>query len=210
VVDEAAAATAIEPAGSLTAEYALAAIPARFAAERGDWRAAAALAVHAGFAAPAEALTRFARGIGAARGGGLAQARDEAARLSALHDGLLGRGQGLWASTVQAQHLAVEAWIARGEGDVERALSIAARAAAVERGTEKHPVTPGPVLPAAELYAELLLEAGRPAEALAAFQAALAREPGRRRSLAGAARAALAAGDDTAARRYSDLLRSLR
>jgi len=87
-------------------------------------------------------------------------------------------------------------------GDSAGAVSLAGQAADLEDATEKHPVTPGAILPARELQGDLLLRLGRPAEALAAYRASLSRAPGRARGLLGAARAADAAGDATAGREY--------
>ncbi|HEU4452983.1 MAG TPA: tetratricopeptide repeat protein, partial [Longimicrobium sp.] len=106
-----------------------------------------------------------------------------------------------------AQRLAAAAWLARGEGDDARAAALAREAAELEETVEKHPVTPGPLLPARELEAELLMELGRPADAQRAYEQTLRREPNRARALFGAARAAEAAGDRAAARRhYAQLL----
>lgn len=210
VVDEAAAVTATEPRVSQAADYALAAIPARFALERGDWAAAARLAVRPSAAFPAtEAITRFARGLGTARTGDAAQAAREAAALDSLHAVLVAQQQGLWAGAVGVQQQALGAWIAWAGGDHARALELSAAAAEAESRLEKHPVTPGSVLPAAALYGELLLRADRPAEALRACEDGLSREPNRAVLLAGALRAARAAGNAAAADRYAAQYRRL-
>ncbi|OLC73135.1 MAG: hypothetical protein AUH78_14490 [Gemmatimonadetes bacterium 13_1_40CM_4_69_8] len=210
VVDEAAAVTAVYPVGSLTNEYALAAIPARYALERGRWREAAALAVRP---APewraAEAITYFARALGSARSGDSAGARSA---ISALDDverveGAAGGAHSYWAGQVRTQRLAASAWLARAMGDTAGAVRLAASAADLEDVTQKHPVTPGGVLPARELLGDLLLELGRPSDAAKAYAASLAQQPNRARSLFGAARAAELAGDVTTARtRYRDYL----
>ncbi|MGH7628400.1 MAG: hypothetical protein ACREOF_03260, partial [Gemmatimonadales bacterium] len=94
-----------------------------------------------------------------------------------------------WATQVRIQRVAAESWALLAAGDTAKALEEARAAADLDDITAKHPVTPGAVLPARELYGEMLLETGRRAEARAAFEAALARQPERARSLAGAARA---------------------
>ncbi len=186
--DSAASVTVGVPENSLTNDYALAAIPARYALERGQWAEATALKLRP---APAwratEGITRFARALGAARSGAVARARTEVDSLAALEKALQGAGgaQAYWATQVGIQRLAADAWVALAEGDTARALTEARNAADLDDHTEKHPVTPGPVLPPRELYAEMLLAAGRPAEARKVFEASLARQPNRARSLAG-------------------------
>jgi tetratricopeptide (TPR) repeat protein len=188
--------------------YNSAAMPARYALERTDWEAAARLSVpEADAQAYVVAIPRFARGIGAARSGRPEQAREEAAALAELVARLEAEGDAYWATVVEAQRLAVAAWVALGSGEPEEALRIARRAADLEETVEKHPVTPGPLLPARELLGDLLLELDRPAEALIAYERTLEREPRRARSRFGAARAAELAGESAvAAARYRELL----
>ena len=175
------------PAGSLTVDYALAAIPARLALERDDWQAAETLSVRP---APtwrgAEGITRFARALGAARGGHAAAARAEIDSLAELERTLAvaGGAQAYWSTQVRIQRLAASAWVALAAGDTVDALRQGMAAADLDDAVEKHPVTPGAVLPARELYGDLLARTGRPAEARAAYTLALARQPGRARCLA--------------------------
>ncbi len=103
---------------------------------------------------------------------------------------------------VDAQRLAVAAWIAQAEGRTAEALELARQAADKEETVEKHPVTPGPLIPARELFGDLLMIHGQPAEALSAYEETLEREPNRARTLAGAARAARAAGREDVARNH--------
>src|SRR6266700_1598534 len=210
VVDEAARVTAGYPVGSLTNAYALAAIPARYALERGAWAEATQLVVRP---APewraAEAITRFARAIGAVRTGDTTLARVEIRALAEIDSAEAAAG-GLhtyWSGQVRIQRLAAGAWLARAAGDGADAVRQARAAADLEDGTQKHPVTPGAVLPARELLGDLLLELGRPAEAAQAYAASLAQQPSRARSLLGAAQAAQLGGDAVTARaRYQDYL----
>lgn len=186
------------------------AIPARLLLERGRWAEAAALPMPQEQVGPEFlAVPRFTRAIGAARAGQPAAARTEAAELERLEAALRTRGDGYWPVIVRAQRLAVEAWIAHGEGRHAEADRLAAEAAALEETVEKHPVTPGPLLPARELQGDLLLVHGRPAEAQRAYEANLAREPNRARSLYGAALAAQRAGDRDAARTHFTALTRL-
>jgi tetratricopeptide (TPR) repeat protein len=176
--------------------YAFSVIPARFALERRQWNEAAALALspNAAVALPwsqfpwAEAQIHFARSVGAARGGNLALARVETAKLGAIRRSMSAReGEYDWATQLEIEQRIAAAWLAAAEKRSEEALAIMRSAAELDDATEKHPVMPSALLPAREQYGELLLELGRPAEALAAFQATLARAPGRRNALRGAA-----------------------
>jgi hypothetical protein len=191
VADRVARATATFPAGSIALDYALAAIPARLALERDDWQAAETLSVRP---APAwrgtEGITRFARALGAARGSHPAAARVEIDSLAELERTLAvaGGAQAYWSTQVRVQRLAASAWVALAAGDTVDALRQGLAAADLDDAVEKHPVTPGAVLPARELYGDLLAQAGRPAEARAAYTSALARQPGRARCLAAMAR----------------------
>jgi hypothetical protein len=210
VANEAAAAAAGYPAGSLTYEYAFAAIPARLVLERGDWAEAAQLALRPAPEWPAaEAITHFARAIGAARTGDTALARQELATLAQIESTLvvMGGPQAYWAGQVTIERLAAAAWLELATGDTADALLHAVQAADREDGTQKHPVTPGPVLPARELAGDLLLLVGKPADAAKAYAATLALSPNRARSLFGLARAAELAGDVATARtKYREFL----
>lgn len=188
---------------SIATDYAFAAIPARYALERGRWRDAVHLAVRPspGFRA-GEAITHFARGIGAARSGDLAAARQEVDTLAAIRGALEQNQDAYWSQIVEAQRLAVAAWIAHGEGSHDEALRLISRAAEIEETVDKHPVTPGPILPSRELEGDLLLALNRPAEALRAYEKALQSEPNRARTLYGAARAAELAGEQARAREH--------
>ncbi|MGH7566470.1 MAG: hypothetical protein ACREK2_06545 [Gemmatimonadota bacterium] len=186
------------------------AMPARLALERGDWAAAARLPVPAGQSlAYVEAVPRFARAVGAARDGRPEMARADIERLELLENDLAQAGETEWAVRVGAQRLAAEAWVVWAEGDREDALDRARRAAELEGTVEKHPITPGPILPARELYADMLLESGDAAGAQAAYEATLAREPRRARALYGAGRAAELAGNDADAERFAQELLEL-
>ncbi|HXG14784.1 MAG TPA: hypothetical protein VNK50_00975, partial [Calidithermus sp.] len=132
----------------------------------------------------------------------LVVARGALARLEALRDALTAARNTYWADQAEIQRLAVAGWIARAEGRTEEAVALLRQAADREDAAEKHPVTPGPIQPAREMLAELLLEAGKPAEALGEFEKAQKVEPNRFHGLAGAARAAEQAGDRAKARHY--------
>ena len=189
VVDEIDRTNAVFPAG-LIGDYALAAIPARYVLERDGWAAAETLTVRPapGWRAT-EAITYYARAIGAARSGQGGNARVAIDSLAAIEAGLAdaGGGQTYWSGQVGIQRMAASAWLTFLDGDTTAALSQARAAADLEDVTPKHPVTPGAVLPARELYGDLLIEAKHPDEARRAYAASLALQPGRARSLAGEA-----------------------
>jgi hypothetical protein len=210
VVGEAAGMKAWSPANSVAAQYALAAIPARYALERGKWSEAAALSSRTDLAEPgALAITHFAHALGAARSADTAAARAALTALAPIDAGLARRQVPIWAGAVHAQALAASAWLALAEHDTAGAVRLATDAADLEDHTEKHPVTPGAILPARELLGDLLLAVGQPAGALHAYEASLARAPKRARSLLGAVRAARLAGDRAAALRWQREYRAL-
>ncbi len=182
--------------------FALAAIPARYALERQDWKQAAQLALRETPFPYTDAMTWFARGLGAARLGQAAAANESATALQQIRERLLKAGENYWALQVEIQELAVEAWAALAEGKKEEALRQMKSAAELEDGTEKSAVTPGPLAPARELLGEMLLEMNEPAQALEQFEATLKKEPGRFRALYGAAHAAQLSGNRDASQRY--------
>ena len=190
-------------------------IPARFALERRQWLEAAALTQPANTVGLvertrfpwAEAEIHLARSVGAARTGNPEQARSELAILQDLRRGMTtAPGEYDWAAQVEIQSRIAAAWLAKAEGQPQPALDLMRGAAELDDATEKHPVTPGAVLPAREQLGELLLELGRPAEALVEYETALARAPNRFVALYGAARAAERSGDPDKARRYYSAL----
>jgi hypothetical protein len=183
--------------------YAVAAIPARYAAERGDWEAASALQPYASATPETQAITHWARAMGAAHTGRFELVRAELKELEAIHEKLALNQQGYdWATQVEIQRREAAAWLAHAENDHEGAMSLMRSAAELEDSSEKHPVTPGPVLPARELMADLLMEAGHPLRAFQEYEASLKTAPHRFRAVRGAARAAEAAGKHDVALRY--------
>jgi hypothetical protein len=189
--------------------YAAAAIPARTALERGAWSEAAGLDVRPSPFPHADSVTLFARTLGAARAKQPAEARASLAKLAPLSGALREKSEAYWAGQVDIQRQGAEAWTLVAEGKLADGIALMMQAADAEDRTEKNPVTPGPIVPARELLGEMLLDAARPKEALAAFERAMTREPGRFRSLAGAMRAAQAAGDTATARKHAAALLAL-
>lgn len=194
------------------AAYAFAAAPVRYVLERHDWNAAAVLQT-----SPlwfpwkdfpyAEAIPNFARALGRARTGNLAGARRAIDKLGDLRRAEPPGQPYDWATQIEIQEIAAQSWVALASGNKNDALKLAGTAADLEDRTEKHPVTPGSVLPARELLADMLLVTGSPAAALAEYKATLKVTPRRFRSIAGAAHAAELAGDrGTAKIYYTDLM----
>ncbi len=186
--------------------FALAAIPARYALERGAWAEAAALPWQPRGYPFADSLTAFANALGAARTGDSAGARTAIGRLTVIRDRLTEVKETYWAGQSEIQRLSASAWLALAERRRDDALAGMREAAAAEDATEKSAVTPGPLAPARELLGEMLLELKQPADALKEFEATLVKEPNRFRALYGAASAAALAGDRQKAREYSAAL----
>jgi tetratricopeptide (TPR) repeat protein len=199
----------ISGAGGPAAGYfALAAIPARYALERQDWKEASQLVVRETPFPQTDAMTWFARGLGAARLGRGAAANESATALGQARGRLLRADEKYWALQVEIQELAVRAWAALAAGKKEEALRQMKAAAQLEDGTEKSAVTPGPLAPARELLGEMLLELHEPAQALEQFEVTLKNEPGRFRALYGAAHAAQLSGNrDTSERYFRELMK---
>jgi tetratricopeptide (TPR) repeat protein len=185
--------------------YALAAIPARYAVERGQWQDAKQLTVPASGPPFTVAITRFARALGAARSGDVATAEAETRELAGLADGLKAKDP-YWATEVEVQHLGAAAWTTYAKGEHAEALKTMRAAADLEDSSDKSAVTPGRLLPARELLGDMLLESGDAAAALPEYEASLVRDPKRFRSLHGAGRAALKAGNAEKAHTYWALL----
>jgi tetratricopeptide (TPR) repeat protein len=185
-----------------TGPFALAASPARYVVERGDWEAAADLPVRPSKFAYVEAMTHFARALGAARSGHPDAAKADIAALARLRDKLRDDKDAYWSGQVDIQWQAASAWVAEAEGRRDDALRLMSAAADAEDRSEKATVTPGPIVPARELLGDMLLGRGAAKDALATFEASLAKEPNRLGSLLGAAKAAERAGEADEARAY--------
>jgi hypothetical protein len=187
--------------------FATAAIPVRWALEHRDWKSAASLEPASTPFPYAEAMTHFARALGAAYTGALTEARVSVDALQQIRDRLAQSGEAYWAEEVEIERQGASAFVALAEGKTDDALRLMRGAAAREDATEKNAVTPGPVAPARELLGDLLIELKQPGAALQEYRATLQKEPNRFRAVYGAARAAALAGDSQTARTmYSQLL----
>lgn len=187
--------------------YAAAAIPARYAMERGAWQEAVRLRVTPTAFPYVDALTHFARAIGFARSGQPGPARDEIANLGAFAEKLEAMKDAYWTGQVRIQQQVASAWLAFAEGREAQALDMLRKAADAEDATDKSAVSPGPLAPARELLGEMLLAAKRPADALKEFEATIQKEPRRFRATYYAATAASLAGErELARKRFAELL----
>jgi hypothetical protein len=182
--------------------YARNAIAARYALERGAWAEAAALEARASTFPFADAITHFARALGAARLGKAAAALPDVQRLTALRDTLAAAKDPYWTEQLDIQRQVATAWITFVEGKKDEGLRMMRAAADAEDATDKSAISPGPIAPARELLGEMLLEAGNAKDALVAFEATRQKEPNRFRGTYGAARAAEAAGDRAKSAQY--------
>jgi tetratricopeptide (TPR) repeat protein len=189
--------------------YAFAAIPARYAVERGAWKDAMQVQPRSSRFPYTEAMTYFARALGAARSGDAVAAEKDAQELARIVNALKNTNNDYWATEVEVERLSAAAWTAYAKGSREEALSLMRSAADMEDKSEKSAVTPGRILPARELLGEMLLEMKRPAEALQEFQVSEKHDPNRFRGLFGAARAAKESGDMAKAKTYYEKLMSL-
>jgi tetratricopeptide (TPR) repeat protein len=217
VLDEVKSLRSVEPQ-TFKVAYAFAAIPARYALERKHWDEATKLTLPPNTVGMfpwqkfrwAEAHIHFARAIGFARTGEVASARQEINQLAAVRDALvIGKGEFDWAKQVDIERQIAAAWLAYTEGKQDEALKLMRAVADLDDATDKHPVTPGAILPAREQLGELLLELKQPSAALQEFETSLRSTPGRFNGIYGAARAANLAADQKKARSYYEKLIAL-
>jgi len=192
----------------LAGRMAQAAVPARYMLERQDWRGAAQLKPLGSDIPPAEAVTYFARALGAARSGDVAAAQADVAKLIEIRAGLEKANQSYWAGQVEIQVLAAQAWIAQAQSKPEEALKFMRAAADLEDSSEKHVAMENRFYPMRELLGDLLMEQGQAGEALKAYEASMKNARERLRGFYGAAKAAEALGDKQKATTYfTELLR---
>jgi len=197
---------------SFISAFHFAATPARLAVEQRDWQRAAGLKIRSPEYLPwdispwAEALTWYARGLGAVHTGDLNSAKEAESKMKKLQETASERGDGNMASYIKADRLVLSGRIAFAEGEPDKALSLTRKATEIEQSVEKHPVTPGALLPAYEALGDLLMDLNRPDDALLAYQKSNNLWPGRLNTLMGAALAAKISGDQNLHRRFVEAL----
>jgi hypothetical protein len=209
LVDQAAAVTKV-PFPGLSVDNALAAIPARYALERGAWPEAAALEPRPGTSAYAAAITYFTRTLGAVKTGDTAAAEQDVAHMEGLPASYAHKPeQQYWAGQSQVLLDAASAWLALAHDKKDQALQGMRSAADLEDSSEKNVAMENRLFPMRELLGYMLLETGQPKPALAEFEASLKSKPNRLRGFYGAAKAAEALGDRAAARAWYEKLEKL-
>jgi tetratricopeptide (TPR) repeat protein len=210
VLDEMKSLRSVEPQ-TFKVAYAFAAVPARYVLERKRWDEATKLALPPNTVGMfpwqkfrwAEAHIHFARAVGFARTGEAGSARQEVEQLAAIRDALvIGKGEYDWAKQVDIERQIAAAWLTFAEGKQDESLQLMRAVADLDDATDKHPVTPGAILPAREQLGELLLELKQPSAALQEFETSLRSAPERFNGIYGAARAASLATDQRKARAY--------
>lgn len=187
---------------SLTIDTALAAIPTRYALERGRWPEAAELPVPDSAYPAARSITYFARALGAARSGKLDAARADIAALDRIEAQLAAAHNDYWTRQTGIQKEAASAWEMLADGQPDAAITAMRTAADLDDASEKTVAMENKLVPIRELLGELYLAAGHYREALAEFEASQKTSPNRFRTLAGAAAAARAAGSVETAKHY--------
>lgn len=199
--------TAVSPA-NFKVFYAFAASPARYLLEKRMWKEAAAMEVSpANFSWEKfpwqKAVIHFTRALGAVKSGKTDQAKRELETLNSLQAQLSKeKNMSREAAQVMVQINTAEAWIQYKEGNNDKAVELMTAAANMEDGTEKHPVTPGEILPARELLGDMLLEMNKPEEALLAYKSVLETHPNRFNGLYSAGLAAQRSGNKEEATQY--------
>jgi tetratricopeptide (TPR) repeat protein len=186
-----------------------AAVPARYYLERQDWKGASQLQPLGTPFPAAEAITHFARAMGAARSGDIAAAQADIDKLKQLREGLLKANQGYWAEQIEVQVLSAQAWVAQAQGNRDEALKFMRAAADLEDGSEKHVAMENRLYPMRELLGDMLRERGQPLAALKEYEVSIKNAPNRLRGYYGAAKAAEGAGEKKKAAGYFGQLAKL-
>lgn len=189
------------PGLTLTGGYALAAIPARYTVELGKWEDAARLEPRTESVPWAQAITWMAVGLGAAHSKDVTRAAEAERNLARLRDASAA-SNAYWSNQVEVQRREVTASIAQASGKPDDAVAGMRSAAELEESMDKDAITPGAIVPARELLAQLLQAQGRSQDAFAEYEAVLKPAPNRFNALWGAASAAEAAGNTSAASKY--------
>jgi tetratricopeptide (TPR) repeat protein len=207
LAESAAVKTIIGPVSA--GQMARAAVPARYMLERQDWQGAAQLEPLGTPFPAAEAVTHFARAMGAARSGTFAAAQADIDKLTALRAGLAQATQSYWAEQVEVQILGAQAWLIHGQGTKDEALKFMRAAADLEDSSAKHVAMENRLYPMRELLGDMLREQGQPAAALKEYEVSMHNAPNRLRGYYGAAKAAAAAGEPQKAATYMQSLARL-
>ncbi len=190
------------PGLTLTGDYAHAAIPARYVLELAKWSDASKLQPVSNAKPWTEAISWMAIGVGSARSGNLSRAAEAEQKLASLRDAAAQQNNTYWSNQVEVQRREVAGWIAQANGKTNEAIASLRSAAELEESMDKSPVTPGSIIPAREMLADMLLSQKHPQESLTEYEAVLKVAPNRFNALYGAASAAESAGQTELARKY--------
>ncbi|HSR17737.1 MAG TPA: hypothetical protein VLM39_06545, partial [Ignavibacteriaceae bacterium] len=189
--------------------YAVAGIPGRIALEFQNWEEAENLSLVNYSEFPwkkfpqYEALTYFAKGIGAGRNGNAKNALLAFQKLEELQNSFKNsEASKYWIDQIEIQKTVVKAWQMYADGEKEKSLETMITASELEDKTEKNPVTPGSLLPAREMLGDLYMELNRPKDALKQYELSLKNNPNRFNSLYGAGKSAELTGNMQKARFY--------
>jgi tetratricopeptide (TPR) repeat protein len=169
---------------------ALVTFSARYVLEMHHWTDAASIALVPGAEAGDNSITYWARAIGAARSGNLADARKDLAEIENVRATLLKQKKKSFADAVELDRQEAAAWVAHAEGNNDEAIRMLRAIAEKEEAEGDEPLA----IPAREMLADMMLEMNRPEQALAEYEADLKFNPNRFNGLYGAARAAEMAG----------------
>ena len=193
---------------SFPTAYGIAAVRARFYLEQKLWKKAANMPLKNPENFPwakypsVESIIYFAQGFGAVKTGNFKQVTSIIEKLNDIDKSLIKNKRNYWAVLVRSRQQTLSAWLELAKGNKSKALKLMKSAANLEDSVDKHPVTPGEILPARELLGDMLLKLNKPKKALKAYQAALKISPNRLNSLYGAGFAAEKTGDMKLAKKY--------
>lgn len=188
--------------------YGIAAARARFYLEQHMWEEAEKLPLEKPENFPwnkfpnAQSITVFAKGLGHINTGNVQGTKEMIKLLDNMYSQLRKDNLTYWATLVDSKRKTLQAWVDFKNGDTKQALKLMKIAAELEESVDKHPVTPGEVLPARELYGDMLMQSNNPQQALYAYENALKINPNRYNSILGSANAAKKVGQTNKAKKY--------
>jgi hypothetical protein len=179
-------------------DYGLSKFPASYVLELHRWSDAAALQPISSASPSVQSITYWARAIGAARSGNMAQARKDIDQLDSLRKKLAADKKKGEAEDVEYSRQEALAWLDHAQGKDEDAVKLLRKLADHEEATGEESTG----IPAREMLADLLLDSKHPEQALAEYETDLKFDPNRFNGLSGAARAAELAGKNDKAKDY--------
>jgi tetratricopeptide (TPR) repeat protein len=187
-----------------TTAYTLASSESRYFLERQQWADAANMDIQSSNFdwskfPEYEVLHHFAKGLGASRNGKIQIAESELKKMDELQQQIKNP---YWGNQTEIQKNIIRSWMALAKGDKKQAVDLMRTASDMEWSTQKAPITPGELLPAREMFGDMLMQLNKPKEALVQYELSLQRSPRRLNTLFGAASAAQKSGDAIKAKTY--------